>query len=61
MPLMDTDLEYIREHPEDAKWLKDREPRLWLKIEDGLRDLEEREKAIAEGRLIIHSSEIIPL
>lgn len=51
---LDRDLKHIREHPEDAKWLKDRlEPRFWQEIEDGLRELEQREREIAEGILVV--------
>lgn len=54
MGLLDRDFKHIREHPEDAKWLKDHlEPRFWQEIEDGLRELELREREIAEGILII--------
>lgn len=54
MGLLDRNLKHIREYPEDAKSLKSHPgPRFWQEIEDGLRELEQREREIEEGILVI--------
>ncbi|DAA73511.1 TPA_exp: Uncharacterized protein A8136_4692 [Trichophyton benhamiae CBS 112371] len=52
MGLTKKELKYLRERPEDAKWLQDNlEPRFWSEIERLTQDMDERERLVAAGIL----------